>query len=302
MSTDEKTVNPADTSANSPYTVREVSRNIVSRLTPRFGSGEANAMNRIIWEDLKGYTPTQLIINGDLHVSEYMLAKIKAVVDKVAGGEPLQYLLGDARFYGMRFKVNPSVLIPRPETAGLVDIIVDNNSRPDLRVLDIGTGSGCIAIALSRNLPFARVTALDISEKALAVAAENAADLHARIDFVRGDILTMKAPVSPCYDIIVSNPPYVMETERVSMDAYVAGHEPSLALFVPDDDPLRFYHAICRYAMGALVDNGQLYFELNPLTANTLAAYMKADGWISVTLSKDDQKMTRYLSAIRPAR
>ena len=301
--TDSK-INPADTSADSSYTVATLSREITSRLEPAFGPGEARAMTRVIWEDLKGYTPTDLVLKSDFPVSEYMLAKIRKVVDDVADkGIPLQYVLGEARFYGMRFEVTPAVLIPRPETAELVDMIVDRDgSRADLRVLDVGTGSGCIAVALARNLPFAAVTGIDCSAAALDIARRNAQALRTRVTFEQADILTLAAPSAPLYDVIVSNPPYVMEKERPTMDAYVADHEPAGALFVPDDDPLRFYHAINRYAWAALADNGELYFELNPLTAEQLAAEMRQAGWLKVALARDSQGQLRFLSAIRPPR
>ncbi len=295
MNTD---IRPADTSADSKYTVGSLSRDIISRLTPVFGVREATAMNRIIWEDLKGYSPTDLIIKSDLRVSEYMLAKIDDVMNRLEAGEPIQYILGKARFYGMDFAVSPAVLIPRPETAQLIDIIADDyGKRYDLRVLDIGTGSGCIAIALSRVLPFSIVEAFDISKDALEVAQSNAERLHARVRFINQDILTATPPHVPMLDIVVSNPPYIMESERESMESYVKDHEPAEALFVPDNNPLVFYNAACNYAREALIDDGSIYFELNPLTAERLATDMRNNGWKDVTLMRDDQGTVRFLKA-----
>lgn len=294
---------PTDTSADSVYTVGALSREIISRLEPRFGHREAVAMNRIIWEELKEYKPADMILKSDLHVSEYMLARINETVDRVLADEPIQYVLGRARFYGMDLEVNPAVLIPRPETARLVDIIADREKvEPDLRILDIGTGSGCIAIALARILPFSIVSAIDISPEAIDTARRNAAALRARVEFRQSDILRLPPPDIPSFDIIVSNPPYIMEGERSSMESYVADREPAQALFVPDDDPLRFYSAICIYAMEALTDGGHLYFELNPLTADRLTDDMKRAGWEEITLSRDDQGKIRFLTATRPSR
>ncbi len=257
-------------------------------------------MVRVILEHLKGYTPVDIILHSGDEVSDFISAKVAAIVSRVLADEPLQYVLGDTRFYGMTVKVTPDTLIPRPETEELVDIIVKENRRPDLRVLDVGTGSGCIAIALARNLPFAKVGAIDISDGALAVARENAEALKASVTFRREDALHLEALSSPAYDIIVSNPPYVTMSERKDMEANVLGHEPSLALFVPDDDPLRFYKAITDYAVSALDKGGRLYFEINPLFATDMQAMVTREGLDNVTLLRDMTGRYRFLTAAMP--
>ena len=282
------------------WTVGEVVRELRNILAPYYGNGEARAMTGLLFHSLKGWNTTDMVINSDRIVSGYILEKINLMLDRLVKGEPLQYILGEARFYGMDLYVSPSVLIPRPETEELVDIIVTRNPGSDLRVLDIGTGSGAIAIALSRNLPFSKVTAIDISEDALVVARKNAAALHARIDFMHADVFTYE-PASDSFDIIVSNPPYVAESERKDMDRNVLDHEPAQALFVSDDRPLIYYSRISEIAIRSLVPGGRLYFEINPLFADSLRAMLESDGFVSVEIMEDISRRKRFASAVRPA-
>ncbi len=260
-------------------TIKEAICDITRQLSPVVGEAEAKAMAQMMLEDLKGCSQLDLVLNGHRELLPETESRIQAIVSRVLRGEPLQYVLGKASFHGRTFKVTPATLIPRPETSQLIDIIVKQwQSRSDLRVLDIGTGSGCIAISLALDLPFSQVTAIDISSEALAVARENAQALKARgVKFVQEDIL--KASPHGEYDIIVSNSPYVMEKERASMEKNVLDYEPASALFVPDDNPLLFYKAIADYASKALAPDGKLYFEINPLCASELATWLKANGW-----------------------
>lgn len=278
-------------------TVKEVADKAYRSLAPRFGEGEARWMVRLMMEEFKNYSPVDMAVRGDFDAGENVERRIDETVGRLLNGEPIQYIFGKARFYGMNLKVTPDVLIPRPETEELVDLIVnDRGGERDLRVLDVCTGSGCIAIALARNLPFSEVDAIDISREALAVARENASELKAAVCFKEGDALCMGADGAE-YDIIVSNPPYIAEHERAEMDRNVLEHEPALALFVPDADPLRFYIAIARYALVALKEQGGLYFEINPLYASDLAGQMKAMGWSDVSILPDMQKKNRFLIA-----
>lgn len=281
-------------------TIREYFRHIVSVLQPAVGT-EAEAAARIIFEDVAGYSRTFIFVNGDREVTDFMQKRIREVVDKVIGGTPVQYATGKARFMGMDFVVSPAVLIPRPETEGLVDLITDDyNGRSGLKVLDVCTGSGCIAVALARALPFADVKAVDISDAALDIARENARALKARVDFEKEDALAMKAPAA-VYDIIVSNPPYVGESEKKDMESRVLDYEPALALFVPDDDPLRFYRAIGTYAMKALMPGGQLYFEINPLHADALKSLLEVIGFEDCQLIRDYRGAVRFARAVLPS-
>lgn len=279
---------------------RETIEGLRRELAAVYGRGEAEAMIRLIFETLKGWRPVDIVINSDKPLSDYMQGKIQSILDRLKQHEPIQYILGTARFYGMNFKVTPDVLIPRPETAELVDLIVRQaGEREDLRVLDAGTGSGCIAIALARNLKFPHVTAIDISDKALSVARENAADLKTRITFRREDILNLPGE-RDAWDIIVSNPPYIGDSEAAAMDANVLNYEPHQALFVPDSDPLRFYTALARYAATALSPGGWLWFEINPLHAEALSRMLAATGLVNVQIYKDIHGRDRFASAQRP--
>lgn len=279
-----------------------VMKDIIAALSPKYGEGEAKAMVRLIFENLKGWTPVDLAIKANEPVSDFIQGKIRNVVDRALQSEPLQYIFGNAWFYGMNIKVTPDVLIPRPETAQLVDRIVDDNPGKDLRVIDLGTGSGCIALALSRNLAFSDVMALDISEKALDVARENADKLKAGVRFIQGDILNLQAVKeldNRKFDIIVSNPPYIADHERGQMEDNVLLHEPSLALFVPDSDTLKFYVPILLFAADHLAPGGHVYFEINPLYAKELADKAKSIGFGNVELMKDFQGSDRFLIASR---
>lgn len=274
----------------------ELVKAIRNALEPEYGPGEAKAMTGLIFFYLKGWNQTDLIINSDREVSSYVVSKVNGILERVAKGEPIQYVLGEARFYGMNLAVTPDVLIPRPETEELVDMIVNRNTCDDLRVLDIGTGSGAIAVALSRNLPFSRVAALDISEGALHVARLNAKRLNARIDFIHDDIFRWE-PQPEAYDIIVSNPPYVAESEKKDMSRNVLEHEPHGALFVSDSHPLVYYSRISSVAMEGLVPGGRLYFEINPLYASELRSLLETDGYADVEILQDISRRPRFAAA-----
>lgn len=272
------------------------------RLSQKYGDGEAQAMGRIIFENLKGWNAVDLVIRQNEPVSDFIVGRVEKVVDRLLKDEPIQQIFGVAEFYGMKLKVTPHTLIPRPETAELVDLIVKENREKDLRVLDAGTGSGCIAIALSRNLLFPEITAIDISDKALAIARENAHALRCHIYFLKADMLSMPPtlPGAP-FDIVVSNPPYIAEKEKGSMAHNVLDYEPATALFVPDSDPLKFYKAILRGASdGLLVAGGRIYFEINPIYAYELAQEVRDSGFGNVQLYRDTDGKERFLSALQP--
>lgn len=270
-----------------------------SRLTPVYGGSEASWLLRIIMEHLKGWDQVELLMRADKEVSDFLVSSVNAVIDRLLHHEPIQYIFGDTYWHGMTLKVSPDVLIPRPETEELVDIIVKDNQQSDLKVLDVCTGSGCIAVALAKFMNFPQVTAIDISQPALAIARENATLQKVKVKFETADALDLGKTLTGKYDIIVSNPPYVMESEKSAMDSNVLDHEPALALFVPDRDPLKFYKAIATYAYTALDDKGRLYFELNPLTANALRSWMLQSGWSDVTFLPDINAKTRFLIARR---
>lgn len=278
-------------------TVKELTSQMCSRLAAIVDKDEATAMVRVVMEHLKGWSAVDLVLKSSEPVSDYIVQKAMGIVERVVAGEPLQYVVGETRFYGNTLKVSPAVLIPRPETEELVDIIVKENQDKDLRVLDLCTGSGCIAVSLARALRFPQVDAVDLSAAALEIARENAQRLKVRVNFCCRDVLTMKATASERYDIIVSNPPYVLDSERAEMDANVLDHEPWMALFVPDDDALRFYHAIADYASEALEDGGRLYFEINPLKSDSLVDMLEKKGYRDVELVTDMAGKKRFAVA-----
>ena len=277
----------------------ELSRELKRRLGAMYGAGEAGAMTSLIFHHLKGWDSTQLIINGDLPVSDRMLRHVGEILLRLENHEPIQYILGEARFYGMDLTVRPGVLIPRPETAELVDMIVDDfRDSCDMRILDIGTGSGAIAIALARNIPFAKVTAIDISPVALDIARENARRLHAVVDFIKADIFSYD-PSPESLDIIVSNPPYIPEEEKKGMEANVLDHEPAEALFVPDSDPLVYYRRIGETGAEALVPGGRLYLEINPRFAGDICHMLEAQGYGDAEAHRDSFGRQRFVTARR---
>lgn len=268
--------------------------NIQDRLSSVTDADESKAMSRVIFEDVLGITPVKMALNPDLMLESDTVARVNAIVDRVVAGEPLQYVIGHARFMGMDFAVTPATLIPRPETQQLVDMIVSSaGSKSDLHVLDIGTGSGCIAISLARALVHPQVSAIDISAEALAVAQENARNLRVDVNFKQCDALAL-TPEADADDIIVSNPPYVADSEASAMEARVLDYEPHRALFVPDSDPLRFYRAISLFAIKSLRNGGRLYFEINPLFVKELRAMLNSHGWDDVDIIRDFRGKERF--------
>ena len=223
---------------------------------------EVRALSMLICCDILGVDALDIYMGKDIILSACKQRELENIIFRLQKNEPIQYIRGYAEFGGRNFRVAPGVLIPRPETAELVSLIVKEN--PDARcLLDIGTGSGCIAISLSKSLPGARVDAWDISEEALAIARKNNEELDAQVTFCRQDVFSADGMQSGSYDIIVSNPPYVTETEKREMEANVLDWEPELALFVPDEDPLRFYRRIAELGRELLRPDGKLYFEIN---------------------------------------
>lgn len=279
------------------YSVARVSRLLSQVLEREYSESEARAMTRLIFHHLRGWDATGMVVHSADQVSPLTLQSINEILERLMRHEPLQYILHEARFYGMDLEVNGSTLIPRQETEELVDLIVKDFGRtPDLRVLDIGTGSGAIAIALSRNLLFPKVEAIDISEEALKVAHGNAKRLRADVKFMRADVMTW-APPKDSLDIIVSNPPYVMESEKSGMERNVLDYEPPTALFVSDSDPLLFYRRIAGIGQEALSKNGVIYFEINPLCAGKMVQLMEQTGYEDVRLHEDISHKHRFLSA-----
>ena len=286
--------------------MRETITYIRHSLQGIYPSGELQALIRIIMESVCGLTTCQLLVGKDRELSEKERSKINEIVKGLSQQQPIQYLLGEALFHGLTLKVAPSVLIPRPETAELVDLILNDwpaDSSP--RLLDIGTGSGCIAIALAKALPKAEVEAIDVSPEALEVAEENARVQEVKIHFRQADILQVAAEaISPVgiigdvgLDAIVSNPPYILQKESAQMEQNVLAYEPHLALFVPDNDPLRYYRAIADYARLALRPGGKLYLEINPLCAEAMVEMLQAKRFKAIEIMCDFYGKSRFILA-----
>ena len=277
------------------------------RIATSYDDGEARAIARILIEELFGLSYTDIVCGATEQLSADDTLRLDTAVRRIEQGEPLQHVLGYADFCGNRFCVNGSVLIPRPETEWLVDegaklmsgcIASDEMQHKaphsPKRILDIGTGSGCIAISLKLRLGDAYVEAWDISEEALRTAQDNADALKAKVVFRKRDALRADNTAAP-WDLIVSNPPYICDSERSAMDDNVLLHEPHTALFVPDDDPLRFYRAIARYALLTLNTGGSLLFECNTRYAEATRTMLSDMGFEEVTVSDDCFNLPRFV-------
>ena len=257
---------------------------------------EVKALSMLICCDMLGVDALDIYMGKDIILSACKQRELENIIFRLQKNEPIQYIRGYAEFCGRNFRVAPGVRIPRPETAELVDLIVKEN--PDARrLLDIGTGSGCIAISLDKNLPDAKVDAWDISEEALAIARKNNEDLEAGVRFLQRDVLSDDWEKVPSFDVIVSNPPYVTETEKNEMDANVLDWEPGLALFVPDEDPLRFYNRIACLGSDLLLPGGKLYFEINRTFGEDIVLMMRELGYRFVRLQKDISHNDRFVIA-----
>ena len=272
------------------------------RIATSYDDGEARAIARILIEELFGLSYTDIVCGATDELSADDTLRLDTAVRRIEQGEPLQHVLGYADFCGNRFGVNASVLIPRPETEWLVDegerLMNDaSNAAPSApkRILDIGTGSGCIAISLKLRLSDAYVEAWDISEEALRTAESNAKALEAEVAFCKRDALKAEESAAP-WNLIVSNPPYICDSERAAMDDNVLLHEPHTALFVPDDDPLRFYRAIARYALRSLSDGGSLLFECNTRYAEATGEMIREMGFEDVTVNNDCFGLPRFVA------
>lgn len=268
-------------------------------LQEAFDEREARTIFRFVAED---FFQKKFLYIRDIELTEEEIERLNYIFQKVCDHYPYQYIFNKAHFYGLEFYVDESVLIPRPETEELVHWILSKNPEVNsLKVLDIGTGSGCIPIALKKHRPSWHIEAMDISEEALSVAQKNAAALHAPVNFVRGDIghpdsLSVR---DTKYDIIVSNPPYIPYAEKDKMSASVWMYEPSLALFVDNERPLIFYEKIADFARVHLVSDGQLYLELNEFNAIGVQQLLLNKGFKDIEIKKDMAGKDRMLRAAR---
>lgn len=273
-------------------------------LTPLYEEGEAKAIIRMVMEVAFGLSLTDLYTGKVNEISSEKKTLLEEIIKRLQKGEPVQYVLGQASFCGRNFQVGPGVLIPRPETEQLCQWIVKSHNYPycglqppePLHVLDIGTGSGCIAISLALDLWNSEVSAWDISSDALLIARENAHRLGAKVDFKWQDAFHPEGAEK--WDVIVSNPPYVCEKEKGEMEKNVLDYEPSTALFVPDDDPLQFYRAIALYGQEALKPMGELYFEINPLYVDELKTLLEEMHYNKIEVRVDSLEKQQMMKGV----
>lgn len=278
--------------------MKQLLEKIDKAIGTRYTKGEVSALARIITTELLAIPQTTFFLKDKVTLTAEEEEKVADALERLKAQEPIQYILGYSDFCGLRFAVNPSVLIPRPETSELVEWIAAE-SRTAVEILDIGTGSGCIAISLASKLPNANVTAWDISPQALAVAQSNSTANGCNLLFEQRDILTCP-PSDKKFDIIVSNPPYIKECEKVAMEDNVLLWEPHLALFVPDSDPLLFYRTIAQKALAMLTKGGKLYFEINREHGNDTVSMLQELGYKNITLRKDFADNDRMVSGEKP--
>ena len=278
------------------FNLQKTKRHFTSLLAEKYPQREAEQLMRILLEDLFGIDWNQQLMNPNLRIDEFQYYQLGEAVKRLLSGEPVQYVTGIARFNDLVLKVSPAVLIPRPETEELVQRISTSMPKENtVRVWDIGTGSGCIAIALAKQFSNAEVIAFDVSEEALQIAKENAESNGAKVTFVHDDVMN---PTSDYFnqpvDLVVSNPPYVCDSERAAMEANVLDWEPEKALFVPDDDPLRFYRQILALAKNQLNPDGQVWLEINERMGQKMLSLCREIGFSNAEVLEDFAGKLRF--------
>lgn len=280
-------------------TITDVKIEFQRELAILYGPKEIQSIFELIAEDLS-FTPTSLIVDRDRVLSSEQIDYFASCLRRLVTAEPVQYVRGKSDFYGLQFAVNQSVLIPRPETEELVDVIIRENSGCSGKIIDLGTGSGCIAVSLAKNIKNAQIQAIDVSEKALSVATENARTNNVAVGFHLGDMQdkTFMSQFAGC-SVVVSNPPYVCNAEKSEMRANVLDYEPHLALFVDDADPLRFYRAIAKFAAQNLVNGGKVYCEINESFGKETVLLFESLGLTHCEIVKDLFGKDRIIKALK---
>ena len=261
---------------------------------------ELSAIVRAVCCDILGVSTSTYYLKEELTLTDEQKGRLDDTISRLQQGEPLQYIEGKAPFCGMDFLVTPATLIPRPETAELVDWIARDNTSQNPRILDLGTGSGCIAISLSKRLPQATVEACDISHEALETAKENGVRNEAKVSFFHHDMLDLATPLPHSYNILVSNPPYIKQSEAAEMEGHVTQWEPHTALFGPDDDAMRFYRAIAEIGRtDALLPGGSIYVEINQALGEETVALFEGYGYKEMELRKDIYGNDRMVKGVK---
>ena len=284
-----------------PYRVNnsaDLLRKLTDELEPLYGRNEARSISFILIENIFGWYKTY-ILSGEVlgRFSDSIFTKLESYMIRLKSYEPIQYIIGESLFYGRKYVVDRTVLIPRPETEELVSLIISQHkSMSEIKIIDIGTGSGCIAISLDKELPPCEVYAMDIDKETLNTARKNSMIHNSKVMFVQDDIFNFQ-PSYPMFDVVVSNPPYVMDSEKGLINRNVLDFEPSLALFVPDEDPIRYYTAVVHFCQFYLAPGGKLYFEINERLASKVMDILKQRNYEEVFLFKDFNNKNRIVSA-----
>jgi len=260
---------------------------------------EINALSNIIIKTVMGFSKLHQLSMPEQRINSEQAARIIEITKELKGGKPIQYILGETSFYDCIIKLNGATLIPRPETEELVHLIINENRGYNGNIIDFGTGSGCIAIALAANIPGSRVTGIDISEDAISIANENARLNNVSVSFLKGDIFNFENINVPMAGIIVSNPPYVRKSEKTSMGKNVLDFEPHSALFVSDSEPLVYYRAIINIADKILVTGGRLYFEINEVLGDSMVRLLASSGYSDIKLTADINNKERIISGTK---
>ena len=267
-------------------------KEITLQLVPQYSDAEARSIAILLMCNITGLSYTELLIHTP-SLNEEQEEELRKKIERVKKNEPLQYILGETTFYGRRFKCDQRALIPRPETEEMIDWIINDVSNDgNIRILDIGCGSGCIAITLAKELKNSTVTALDISKEAISLTEENCKINNCKVECINDDIFNFS---DAQYDIIVSNPPYICDNEAANIESNVIDYEPHLALFVPDNSPLKFYEKITEYAARNLRSRGKLYFEINRKYGKEMQLLLEKLGFINIELRKDISNNDRMI-------
>lgn len=282
----------------SGYTIGACRKLLADELSGIYPVEEIRSLTSVILRNLTGLPLSKLLTSPERMIGRQTWVKINEICDFLKDYQPIQYILGETEFMGYTFRVGPGVLIPRPETEELADLVIRENPDPDLAVIDIGTGSGAIAISLAMGMNSPVVTATDTDDTVLEIASVNNRLIGAGIRLIKDDILN-PSHNHPVYDIIISNPPYIRESEKHHISANVINYEPHSALFVPDNDPLIFYRAILSFADSSLVSSGKIYFEINETLGNEMFNLVEKYNYGSIRIIEDINGKERILAAIK---
>jgi release factor glutamine methyltransferase len=281
------------------HTIKDIRFYLLKELDKIYREPETSSLINIIIKTVTGVSKLHQLYNSDEPVSKLQVERIIEISNELKTGKPVQYILGETDFYGCKIRLNSETLIPRQETEELVHLIISENRNYRGQIIDLGSGSGCIAIALAANIPGSSVTGIDISESAVSMAGENALLNGVNVSFLKSDIFTLNNKTVGKAGIIVSNPPYVRDSEKKSMNRNVLDFEPHRALFVPDSNPMMFYSAILKAADTILLPGGRLYFEINEVMGPSMIKLLGSAGYRGINVIKDINNKDRIVKGIK---